>query len=183
MGTKVDKTTITMASLLLTITLFLLAATPMQGDSHSSKTVILARGGGTTIVQGGTGKSGGFVPVLTTVAFHVEQTGTTQSGDFECLAKTPVTTSGPGSAQFAVNAMYVTGQITSTTTNGHTATITGTATVTGLGAGTNVPFTFVVTDGGPGATAVLTMNGATQLVFNEILVDGSFTVLSNDRQD
>jgi hypothetical protein len=150
-----------------------------QVDSQPGTTV-LARGGGTTIVQGGTGKAGGFIPVLTTIAFHVEQTGTSQSGGFECLARAPVAGSGPGSAQFTVNAMYVTGQITGATINGHSITITGTATITGLGAGSNVPFTLVARDGGPGATGVLTTGGSPQLTFNEILLEGSFKIFSND---
>ena len=50
------------------------------------------------------------------------------------------------------------------------------ATITGLGAGTGVPFTFVVRKGGPGATAVLTTEGDIRLVFNEVLVEGSFEI-------
>ncbi len=34
---------------------------------------IIANGAGTTMIHGGTGPSGGFVPVLTTVAFHAER--------------------------------------------------------------------------------------------------------------
>ena len=157
----------------------LLVPTMAQADSQPGTTV-LASGGGTTIVQGGTGKAGGFVPVLTTIAFHVEQTGTSQSGGFECLARAPMAGSGPGSAEFSVNAMYVTGEITGATINGRSITITGTANITGLGAGSNVPFTLVVREGGPGATAVLTTNGSPQLTFNEILLEGSFKILSND---
>ena len=40
-----------------------------QPEAYSSA-IVLARGGGTTIVQGGTGKTGNFVPVLTTLAFR-----------------------------------------------------------------------------------------------------------------
>ena len=72
--------------------------------------------------------------------------------------------------------MYVTGQITGATVHGDTATLTGTSVVTGLGAGLDLPFTFVVQKGGPGATSVLTVNG---LTFNEILVEGSFQVQTN----
>ncbi len=72
--------------------------------------------------------------------------------------------------------MYVTGQITSAQVEGDTATLKGTATITGLGAGSNVPFTFVVRRGGPGATAVLTTEGSLHLTFNEILLEGAFQV-------
>ena len=61
--------------------------------------------------------------------------------------------------------------------HGDTATLTGTADITGLGAGSNVGFTFVVRNGGPGATAVLTTSG---LTFHELLVEGSFQVPSED---
>ena len=134
---------------------------------------VLARGGGKTIIQGGTGLAGGFVPVVTTIAFHAERQGHAVSGDFECLALAPDAATGNGSGQFTVNAMYVTGQVTSVQVQGETATLNGTATITGLGAGTNVPFTFVVRKGGPGSTAVLTASG---LTFHEILLDGSFEV-------
>src|SRR5262245_38623329 len=134
---------------------------------------ILARGGGKTIIEGGTGLAGGFVPVITTIAFHAEREGQTVSGDFECLALVPAVPIGNGSGQFTINAMYVTGQVTSVEIEGRTATLKGIATITGLGAGTNVPFTFVVRKGGPGSTAVLTTSG---LTFNEILLEGSFEV-------
>lgn len=141
-------------------------------NSHSSA---IARGAGTTIIQGGTG-SPGFVPVLTTLAFHAEQQGGTVAGAFECLARAPENSNGPGSTQFSINAMYVTGQITGATVTGDAATLTGTATITGLGAGSNVPFQIVVRRGGPGTTAVLTTEGSPRLVFNEILLEGSFEV-------
>ena len=140
----------------------------------------IARGGGTTIVQGGTG-SPGFVPVLTTLAFHAEKSGGTVTGDFECLARAPAGP-GPVSAQFTANAMYVTGQITGAVSNGDTATLTGTATITGLGAGSGVPFELVVRRGGPGATAVLTTKGSPILVFNEILLEGSIEVFPGDHK-
>jgi hypothetical protein len=153
-----------------------------ESDADSSATV-LARGGGTTIIQGGTGKSGGFVPVITTVAFHAEKKGGTITGSFECLAKAPQHATGAGSAQFTVNVMYVTGQVTTATISRDTATLTGTADITGLGVGTGVPFTFVVSDGGPGATAVLTTEGSPRLVFNETLLEGSFKILPEHRHD
>src|SRR5690349_7448570 len=70
---------------------------------------IVARGGGKTIIQGGTGLAGGFLPVITTIAFHVERQGQAVTGDFECLALLPGVATGKGSGQFTVNAMYVTG--------------------------------------------------------------------------
>jgi hypothetical protein len=138
---------------------------------------VLARGGGKTIIQGGTGPAGGFVPVVTTIAFHAERQGQAVSGDFECLAIVPAVPNGDGSGQFTVNAMYVTGQVTRVEVEGETATLTGTATITGLGAGTNVPFTFVVRKGGAGSTSVLTASG---LTFHEILLEGSFEVAGDD---
>ena len=140
-------------------------------DDHG----IVARGAGTTIIHGGTGPSGGFVPVLTTLAFHAERSGVGVTGEFECLALAPDAATGKGSGQFTDNAMYVTGQITGATVSGDTATLTGTASITGLGAGTDVPFTFVVRRGGPGATAVLTVNTLT-FSFHEVLVQGSIEV-------
>jgi hypothetical protein len=134
----------------------------------------IARGGGTTIIQGGTG-SPSFVPVLTTLAFHAEKSGGTVTGDFECLARAPAG-AGPLSAQFTANAMYVTGQVTGAVTHGDTATLTGTANITGLGAGSGVPFELLVHKGGPGSTVVLTTKGLPILVFNEILLEGAIEV-------
>jgi hypothetical protein len=139
----------------------------------------IARGAGTTVIQGGTG-SPNFVPVLTTVAFHAERSGNTVTGAFECLALAPPVATGPGSGQFTVNVMYVTGQITGAVVKGGTATLNGTAQIRGLGAGIGVPFEFVVQGGGPGATAVLTTRGSPTLVFDEILKEGSFQVSGED---
>ena len=136
---------------------------------------ILARGAGTTIIHGGTGQAGGFVPVLTTLAFHAERSGGGVKGSFECLALAPAAATGAGSGQFVVNAMYVTGEITGGWVSGDTATLTGTSTITGLGAGSDVPFTFVVRRGGPGTTAVLTVN-TLSFPFHEVLVQGSIEV-------
>ncbi len=153
------------------------------GEKSSDSDLVsgtIARGAGTTIIEGGTGSAGGFVPVLTTIAFHAETSGGTVTGDFECLARPPAAAT---SAQFTVNAMYVTGQITGAVVNGDTATLTGTANITGLGAGSGVPFELVVRKGGPGSTAVLTTKGSPVLVFHEILLEGSFKVLSGDTKD
>src|SRR5579859_6646420 len=120
---------------------------------------VIASGAGTTIVEGGTG-SPGFVPVLTKLAFHAENSGGVVSGHLECLALAPAVATGAGSGSFTVNAMYVVGTITSAVVNGHTVTLSGTATITGLGAGTHAPFTFVTQGGGPGTAAVLTTHGS-----------------------
>jgi hypothetical protein len=138
---------------------------------------IIAEGGGTTIIQGGTGAPGGFVPVLTKLGFHAEQTGAGVTGGFECLALAPEAPTGPHSGQFTVNAMYVTGHVSGATVAGDTATLTGTADVTGLGAGSNVSFTFVARRGGPGATFVLTVSG---LTFHEVLLEGASQVNGKD---
>jgi len=144
-----------------------------SGNESGDKTI--ARGGGTTIIHGGTG-SPGFVPVITTIAFHATTNGNNVTGTFECLAEAPEASTGSKSAQFTVNAMYVAGQITGASVHGDTATLTGTANITGLGAGSSVSFTFIVQKGGPGATAVLTVATLPALPFHEILVDGSFDV-------
>ena len=153
-----------------------IAATSVCAQS-SQAAKILARGGGKTIIEGGTGQAGGFVPVITTIAFHAERHGQMVSGDFECMALVPAVPTGNGSGQFTVNAMYVTGEITSVEIEGDTATLKGTATVTGLGAGHNQSLTLVVRKGGPGSTSVLTVSG---LTFREILLEGSFEVAGDE---
>ena len=125
-------------------------------------------GAGKTIIEGGTGGSAP-IPVTTLVAFHADA----QGGDFECLALAPPAESGPESGQFEVNAMYVTGKVTSVEIRDNAATLRGTATVTGLGAGQNQPFTVSITSGGPGATVKLEVSG---LTFAEILVEGHFSI-------
>jgi hypothetical protein len=137
---------------------------------------IVAEGGGTTIIQGGTGTPG-FVPVLTKLGFHAEQSGAGVTGAFQCLALAPEAPTGSHSGQFTVNVMYVTGQVTGATVQGNTATLTGTADVTGLGAASNAPFTFVAQEGGPGATFVLTVSG---LTFHEVLLEGASQVNGKD---
>ena len=134
----------------------------------------IARGAGTTIIHGGTGAPN-FVPVITTIAFHAERSGAGVTGELDCLALAPPPLgTGPGNGQFTENAMYVAGKVTASVQN-DTATLTGIADITGLGAGTNVPFTFVVHKGGPGSAAVLTVNSLT-FPFHEILVHGAFQV-------
>jgi hypothetical protein len=126
------------------------------------------RGGGTTMVRGGTGAPS-FTPVLTKFAFSWRS----GKGGFECLALVPSAAAGqPGSGNFDTNAMYVTGELTSAHVQGDSAVLEGTATVTGLGAGTNEPFTATITRGGPGATLVLEVSG---LTFSEILLEGEIS--------
>src|SRR5262245_25416449 len=165
--------------LILTLSvLFLTTSALVWGEDggralKGANTAIIAQGGGTTIIQGGTGPSGGFVPVLTKLGFDADHTDAGVMGRLECLALAPEAATGAHSAQFTVNAMYVTGRVTGATVQGETATLTGTADVTGLGAGSNVAFTFVVQGGGPGTTSVLTVSG---LTFSEVLLEGAFQV-------
>jgi hypothetical protein len=149
------------------------------GSDLSPTGTVIARGGGTTIIQGGTGAAGGFEPVLTTIAFHAEKQDGAVTGGFECLARAPeaTATGAAGSAQFTVNVMYVTGQITGAVVSSDSTTLTGTANITGLGAGSNVSFTFELRKGGPGAKSVLKV-ASLSAPFNEILIEGRFEVPS-----
>jgi hypothetical protein len=146
----------------------------VSGRNSDNDSKEIARGAGTTIIHGGTG-SPSFIPVITTVAFHAERSNGGITGEFDCLAFAPEATNGPHSGQLTVNAMYVVGKITGASVNQDTVTLTGVSDITGLGAGTNVPFTFIAHSGGPGATAILTVNSLT-FSFNEILVQGAFEV-------
>jgi hypothetical protein len=139
----------------------MLAQANTAGDEHAAT----IRGGGTSLVRGGTG-SPSFTPVMTKFAFSWRN----GQGGFECLALVPSVAAGkPGSGNFDMNAMYVTGSLTSAQVQGQSAVLKGTATVTGLGAGTNAPFTATITRGGPGATLVLEISA---LTFNEIVLEG-----------
>lgn len=135
------------------------ASAGAEGANH-----VLVSGAGRTIIEGGTGGAAP-VPVTTVLAFHATSSG----GAFECLALAP----GAESGSFEVNAMYVTGSVSSVTVTGNTAVLHGTATVTGLGAGHNVPFTATVQAGGPGTTVVLDISG---LTFHEILLEGQIRI-------
>jgi hypothetical protein len=159
------------------LTLLLSTRTVAGRDSEDSAGSI-ARGAGTTIIHGGTG-SPGFVPVTTTVAFHAERSNGGVTGEFDCLAFAPEATTGPHSGQLTVNAMYVIGKITGASVHEDIVTLTGVSDITGLGAGTNVPFTFIAHRGGPGAAATLTVNSLT-FPFNEILVQGAFEIHDQD---
>jgi hypothetical protein len=162
------------AGVAVVVVLLIVASRSQAARGAEMNARVLVRGGGTTMIEGGTGSAGGFVPVMTTVAFHASSAGGDVAGSFECLARAPQTATGLGSADFTTNAMYVTGEVTGVKVSGDTVTLTGLATITGLGAGTGVPFTFVAQKGGPGATAVLTTDGTTRLEFHEVLVEGSF---------
>jgi hypothetical protein len=167
--------TLMVASIALAV---LFSTRTVLGRDSDSDSKEITRGAGTTIIHGGTG-SPGFIPVTTTVAFHAERSNEGATGEFDCLAFAPEATTGPHSGQLTVNAMYVAGRVTAASVRQDTATLSGVADITGLGAGTNVPFTFVVHRGGPGAAAVLTVNSLT-FSFNEILVQGAFEVPDKD---
>src|SRR3982074_3784506 len=125
-----------LASCALTV---LLSTRTVSGRDLENSAGTIARGAGTTIIHGGTG-SPGFVPVITTIAFHAERSNGGATGEFECLALAPEANNGPQSGQFTVTAMYVVGKITGASVHEDTVTLTGVADITGLGAGTNVPF-------------------------------------------
>ena len=137
-----------------------------RGDDEDERLRI--RGAGTSMVEGGTGAPD-FDPVITKFGFHWNG----KSGDLECLALASSAAAGdPGSGNFDVNAMYVTGPITTARRQGSIVEFEGTATVTGIGAGTNVPFVGVATRGGPGTTFVLEVSG---LTFKEIILEGQIS--------
>lgn len=158
-----------LCGVLVVALIIIVAGWPLQSTLAATSTMS-AYGAGKTIIEGGTGGTTP-VPVTTTVAFHADANG----GDFECLALAPASASGGGSGDFSVNAMYVTGKVTSLQVSGRAAILLGTATVTGLGAGTNVPFEAQVLQGGPGTTVLLKVSG---LTFHEILLEGNITVQS-----
>lgn len=152
-----------------------LLATVLAGSAARSITAGAAKegdqqvsGAGKTIIEGG---GPGLVPVTTVLAFHANG----QGGAFECLALMPsvATSFSLESGDFEVNAMYVTGKVTSVQVSNGTAVLKGTAVVTGLGAGASQAFTFTVRAGGAGTTATLVISGMT---FHEILLDGQVTI-------
>jgi hypothetical protein len=145
----------------LTAAAVVIALAVPSGTSAGDGKGGMVRGGGTTIVEGGTGTPS-LTPMITKVAFHWSN----GAGHFECLAPAPSTSAGePGSGNFDTNVMYVTGPINSADVHGNAAVLKGSATVTGAGAGSNQPFTATLTKGGPGATLVLEISG---LTFKEI---------------
>src|SRR5258708_40081217 len=86
----------------ITATSLVLLAAMIVGLSvvHGQATSVIARGGGTTIIHGGTG-SPGFVPGITTIAFHATRSGYSARGLFECLAEAPG--AGPGTKRWHVS--------------------------------------------------------------------------------
>ena len=145
------------------------SAAPRVAAGEESGAGHQVSGAGKTIIEGGTGAPA-YIPVTTVLAFHANG----QGGAFECLALAPATASGaPESGQFEVNAMYVTGKVTSVQVSHGAAVLKGTAVVTGLGAGPSQEFTFTVNAGGPGITATLVISGMT---FHEILLEGQVTI-------
>ena len=155
------------AGIVLALVLLASAAMPAAAGTERGVGHEVA-GGGKTIIEGGTGGPHP-IPVTTILGFHASG----QSGAFECLALAPQSPAGPESGTFEVNAMYVTGTVTSVMVRDGTATLKGTATVTGIGEGPNQPFTFTVHAGGPGTTATLEVSG---LTFHEILLEGQVTI-------
>jgi hypothetical protein len=139
-----------------------------------SQTIILARGAGTSILEGGTGAPD-YLPVLTDVAFHAEVVDGVVTGDFECLARGPRKGAGATSADFTSNVMYVHGSVETGVVQGDTIRITGNSDCTGIGAGVDLPFTAEIRKGGPGATVALRAGNPPQ-TFREILTSGNFEI-------
>ncbi|HEY9287433.1 MAG TPA: hypothetical protein VIT43_05365 [Candidatus Dormibacteraeota bacterium] len=165
---RVRKLVLLSGAFLLALAVIGSAAAPIAAGAAREGDQQVA-GAGKTIIEGGTGAPA-YIPVTTVLAFHARG----QRGNFECLALAPTSGSGaPESGQFEVNAMYVTGSITSVTVMGGTAVLRGTAVVTGLGAGPSQSFTFTVNAGGPGTTATLEVSG---LTFHEILLEGQVMI-------
>jgi hypothetical protein len=137
-------------------------------------TRLIARGAGTTMLEGGSGAPD-YMPVLTKVAFYVRLVDGVVTGAFECLAFGPSAVKGEGSGNFVNNIMYVTGNIETARVEGDTIRFSGNSECTGIGAGSNVPFEAVIQKGGPGATVWL-RGGSPPQIFKEILVEGSFEI-------
>jgi hypothetical protein len=134
-------------------------------QATGDRSALDVRGGGTSIVAGGTGAPD-FTPVITKVAFHWMK----GEGRFECLALAPSRAAGSaGSGNFDTNVMYVTGEVDSATVVGGTVVLKGSATVTGVGAGSKRSFTVTAWRGGPGTRLVLEVSG---LTFDETLLGG-----------
>ena len=135
---------------------------------------VLARGAGTTMLEGGTGAPD-YVPVITRVAFRVSLIEGGVVGAFECLALAPAEVQGSRSGDFTQNVMYVTGNVSAASVQGDSIRIEGNSECTGIGVGSNVPFSAVIRKGGPGTTLVLTAGSPPQ-VFREILLEGIFEI-------
>jgi len=148
----------------------------IQGQT-GSRIRILARGAGATMLEGGSGGPN-YMPVLTKIAFHVEEVDGVVTGAFECLALAPREMKGPASGDFSQNVMYVTGAVESAVIEGDTIRLSGNSECTGIGAGSNVPFTCTIRKGGPGATLVL-RGGTPPAIYKEILLEGNFEILAD----
>ena len=159
----------------------LLAATTtwvIHGQTQpGSRIRILARGAGTTMLEGGSGAPD-YMPVLTKIAFHVEEIDGAITGAFECLALAPKELKGAASGDFSQNVMYVTGTVDSAVVEGETIRLTGNSECTGIGAGSHLPFTATIRNGGPGTTLIL-RGGSPQQIFREILLDGQFDIMTD----
>jgi len=151
-------------TLLACVALLGALTSPLESAAAKDNDDHRVSGAGKTIIEGGTGGTAPE-PVTTLVAFNANAHG----GNFECLALAPPQATGPGSGEFSVNVMYVTGRVTSVEVTKQSGILRGSATVTGIGAGHDQAFTASVTPGGPGATVVLEISG---LTFREILVEG-----------
>lgn len=149
----------------------------MHGQTTASQTTVIARGAGTSMIEGGTGVPD-YSPVLTNVAFHAELVDGVVTGDFECLALAPRKSTGAISGEFTNNVMYVTGTVQTASVQGDKVVLTGNSDCTGIGAGTDVPFTVEIQRGGPGATVVLHAGNPPQ-TFREILTSGNFEIPTN----
>jgi len=150
-----------------------LAATAVMQASPAASAPLAAHraaGGGHTIIEGGAAGSES-VPVTTLVAF---QGGSSSGGgDFECLARAPPRSTGPGSGAFTSNVMHMTSMVALPPGTGRSVVFRGTATITGLGAGHDRPLHCESHRRPPRAAALPTVCG---LTFHEILTDGHFDV-------
>lgn len=163
--------------LLLTVLAVTMAASPAAAQVVS--------GGGETVITGGSGTPP--QPLKGLFGLRIDELPNGGfNGTFDCLAVATETASGPGSAIFNQNVMYVTGRITKVSAlDARAASFSGTATVTGVGFGVvnEVPFDcrvtapkasgVGVTAGGAGATMTLSIAG---LTFNEILISGGIKI-------
>lgn len=146
----------------------------VQGQTPGSRIRVIARGAGITMLEGGSGGPD-YMPVITKIAFHVEEVDGVVTGAFECLALAPKELKGPASGDFSQNVMYVTGTVDSAVVEGDTIRLSGNSECTGIGAGSQVPFTAVIRKGGPGATLVL-RGGSPAAFYREILLEGLFEI-------
>ena len=146
----------------------------LHGQTPGSRTRLLARGAGITMLEGGSGAPD-YMPVITKIAFHVEEVDGVVTGAFECLALAPKELKGTSSGDFTQNVMYVTGTVESAVVEGDTIRLSGNSECTGIGAGSQLPFTAVIRKGGPGATLVL-RGGSPPAFYREILLEGLFEI-------